>query len=102
MQGHKDSPSIAPGLRRSRTPAMLMIAECSSQVRQWATAVLASAPAVRRTQYMPGVGHHMWNGLDDNDDRAVAVITAFLQDEPAPLPDHPTREEIPAFLRDHR
>lgn len=98
----KDSPSIAPLLRQSRTPAMLMIAECSSQVRQWATAVLADDPAIRRTQYMPGVGHHMWNGLDDNDDRAVAVITAFLQDEPAPLPNSPTREEIPTFLRDHQ
>ncbi|MDX3312429.1 alpha/beta hydrolase [Streptomyces sp. NPDC054884] len=101
QQTIKDSPSIAPRLRQSRTPAMLMIAECSSQVRQWATAVLANDPAVRRTQYMPGVGHHMWNGLDDNNARAAAVITAFLQDEPAPLPDHPTREEIPAFLRDH-
>ncbi|NEB41474.1 alpha/beta hydrolase [Streptomyces sp. SID14515] len=102
QQTIKDSPSIAPQLRRSRTPAMLMIAECSSQVRQWATAVLADDPAIQRTQYLPGVGHHMWNGLDDNDDRAADVITAFLQDEPAPLPDHPTREEIPAFLRDHR
>jgi hypothetical protein len=81
---------------------MLMIAECSSQVRQWATAVLADDPAIQRTQYMPGVGHHMWNGLDDNDDRAVAVITAFLQDEPAPLPNSPTRDEIPTFLRDHQ
>ncbi|MFE5895328.1 alpha/beta fold hydrolase [Streptomyces sp. NPDC056462] len=94
----KDSPSIAPQLKRSQVPAMLMIAECSSQVRQWATAVLAGDPAVRRTQYMPGVGHHMWNGLDDNDDRAAAVITAFLQDRPAPLPDYPTRDDIPAFL----
>ncbi|MFG2488547.1 alpha/beta hydrolase [Streptomyces virginiae] len=97
----KDSPSLAPLLRQSRTPAMLMIAECSSQVRQWATAILADDPALRRTQYLPGVGHHMWNGLDDNNDRAAAVITAFLQDEPAPLPNHPTRDEIPAFLRDH-
>ncbi|MER6694908.1 alpha/beta hydrolase, partial [Streptomyces minutiscleroticus] len=101
QQTVKDSPSIAPHLRRSRTPAMLMIAECSSQVRHWATAVLAHDPAIRRTQYMPRVGHHMWNGLDDNNDRAAAVITAFLQDEPAPLPDFPTRDEIPAFLRDH-
>ncbi|MET8751922.1 alpha/beta hydrolase [Streptomyces sp. NPDC004667] len=101
QQTVKDSPSIEPQLRRSRTPAMLMIAECSSQVRQWATAVLAHDPAIQRTQYMPGVGHHMWNGLDDNDDRAAAVITAFLQDEPAPLPNHPTSDEIPAFLRDH-
>lgn len=102
QQTIKDSPSIAPQLRRSRTPAMLMIAECSSQVRRWATTILANDPAVQRTQYMPGVGHHMWNGLDDNDRRAAAVIAAFLQDKPAPLPDHPTRADIPAFLRDHR
>ncbi|MET7612624.1 alpha/beta hydrolase [Streptomyces seoulensis] len=101
QQTVKDSPSIASRLRRSRTPAMLMIAECSSQVRQWETAVLADDPAIRRTQYMPRVGHHMWNGLDDNNDRAAAVITAFLENAPAPLPNHPTREEIPAFLRDH-
>ncbi|KOG06756.1 alpha/beta fold hydrolase [Streptomyces viridochromogenes] len=98
----RDSPSIAPQLRRSRTPAMLMIAECSSQTRQWATSILANGPAVQRTQYMPGVGHRLWNGLDDNNDRAAAVISAFLRDEPAPLPDYPTRDGIPAFLRDHR
>lgn len=79
---------------------MLMIAECSSQVRQWGTTILANNPAVQRTQFMPGVGHHMWNGLGDNDQRAAAVITAFLQDKPAPLPDYPTRAGIPAFLRD--
>ncbi|MFE0345803.1 alpha/beta fold hydrolase [Streptomyces griseoluteus] len=101
QQTVKDSPSIASRLRRSRTPTMLMIAECSSQVRQWETTLLASDPAIRRTQYMPGVGHHIWNGLDDNNDRAAAVINAFLQDAPAPLPNHPTRQEIPAFLRDH-
>ncbi|WP_329448687.1 alpha/beta hydrolase (plasmid) [Streptomyces sp. NBC_01426] len=100
QQTIKDSPSIAPQLRRSRTPAMLMIAACSSQLREWATAILADTPGIRRTQYMPGVGHHMWNGLDDNDQRAAAVIDAFLQDEPAPLPNHPTRDDIPDFLRD--
>lgn len=102
QQTVKDSPSVAPLLRQSRTPAMLMIAACSSQVRQWATAILAHDPAIQRTQYMPGVGHHMWNGLDDNNDRAAAVITAFLQDKPAPLPNYPTRDEIPAFMRDHK
>lgn len=102
QQTIKDSASLAPQLRRSRTPSMLMIAECSSQVRQWATAILAGSPAIQRTQYMPGVGHHMWNGLGDNDQRAAAVITAFLQDEPAPLPDYPARADIPAFLRNHQ
>ncbi|MFF2812204.1 alpha/beta hydrolase [Streptomyces sp. NPDC058000] len=101
QQTVQDAPSLAPQLRRSRTPAMLMIAECSSQVRQWATAVLADDLAIQRTQYMPGVGHHMWNGLDDNNDRAAAVITAFLQAAPAPVPNYPTRDEIPTFLRNH-
>ncbi|MFI6790994.1 alpha/beta hydrolase [Nonomuraea sp. NPDC050383] len=102
MQTIKGSPSIASELKRSRTPAMLMIAECSSQVRQWATAVLAADPAIERTQYMPGVGHHMWNGLDDNNERAAAVITAFLQGEPSPQRNYPTPADISAFLRDHR
>ncbi|WP_344586003.1 alpha/beta hydrolase, partial [Nonomuraea roseoviolacea] len=86
QQTIRDSPSIAPELSRSRTPAMLMIAECSSQTRQWQTAILAADPAIERTQYMPGVGHRLWNGLDDNSERAAAVITAFLQNEPSPLP----------------
>jgi pimeloyl-ACP methyl ester carboxylesterase len=102
QQTIKDSPSIAPQLKLSRTPAMLMIAECSSQLRQWATAVLDNDPAIKRIQYMPGVGHHMWNGLDDNNERSVAVITAFLEDGPAPLPNYPTRADIPTFLQDHR
>lgn len=102
QQTVKDSPSIAPQLRRSHTPAMLMIAECSAQVRQWETTVLANDPAIQRTQYMPGVGHHMWNGLDANNERASAVITAFLQGKPAPLPNYPTRADIPTFLHDHR
>lgn len=102
QQTIKDSASLAPRLRRSRTPAMLMIAECSSQIRQWATTILAGNPAIQRTQYMPGVGHHMWNGLGDNDQRAADVIAAFLRDKPAPLPDYPGRADIPAFLRDHQ
>ncbi|MFD5462885.1 hypothetical protein ACFWIQ_08645 [Kitasatospora sp. NPDC127059] len=64
--------------------------------------MLDADPAIQRTQYMPGVGHHLWNGLDGNDEWVAAVITAFLQDAPAPLPNYPTREEIPAFLRDHK
>lgn len=33
-------------------------------------AVLADDPAIRRTHVMPGAGHPMRNGLDDNSDRA--------------------------------
>lgn len=65
-------------------------------------AVLAADPAITRTQYLTGVGHHVWNGLDDDNNRAAAVITAFLDDEPVPLPNYPTAADIPAFLREHR
>lgn len=102
METIKDSPSIAEPLGRSRVPAMLMMAECSQQKRGWGTAILAADPAIERTQYMPGVGHRMWNGLDDNDDRALAVIGAFLQGDPAPLPDYPKTADIPAFLAEGR
>lgn len=96
----KDSASIAARLKRSAVPAMLMIAECSSQLREWATTILANDPAIERTQLMPGVGHRMWNGLDDNTERAAAVVDAFLQGQPAPLPNYPTRTAIPTFLDD--
>lgn len=96
------SPSIAPQLRASEVPAMLVMAQCSHQLRQWATAILASDPAITRTQFLSGVGHHIWNGLDDNNDRAASVITAFLDDKPAPLPDYPTAVDIPSFLGEHR
>ena len=94
----EDSPSLVPRLRRSRTPTMLMIAECSGQLRQWATAVLTASPGIERTQVMPGVGHRMSNTLDHNDERAAAVITAFLESRPPPLPNQPDRAGIPAFL----
>ncbi|HZX09096.1 MAG TPA: alpha/beta hydrolase [Kribbella sp.] len=102
QQTIKDSPSIAAQLRQSTVPAMLMIAECSSQTRQWATTILADDPAIERTQYMPGVGHHMWNGLDDNNERAYATVNAFLQGQPAPQPNYPTPTDIPTFLNDQR
>ncbi|WP_405063093.1 alpha/beta hydrolase [Kribbella sp. NBC_01505] len=84
QQTIKDSPSIAQQLSRSTVPTMLMIAECSSQLREWATAVLAADPAIQRTQYLPGVGHHLWNGLDNNNPRAAATITTFLDEKPPP------------------
>ncbi|NKE63136.1 alpha/beta fold hydrolase [Lentzea sp. PSKA42] len=102
QQTIKDSPSIAPQLGRSGISAMLMIGECSSQIRQWATTILAEDAAIERTQYLPGVGHRMWNGLDDNNERAFAVVDAFLQNKPAPLPNYPTKSDIPEFLQAQR
>lgn len=101
QQSIKDSPSIAPQLSRSRTPTLLLIAECSSQVRQWATAILATDPAIQRTHYLHGVGHHLWNGLDNNNQQAATAISAFLQNKPSPYPNYPTRSDISTFLSTH-
>ena len=40
--------------------------------------------------------------MTSNNERAANVITAFLQGEPSPLRNYPTRADISAFLRDHR
>jgi hypothetical protein len=93
----RTSPSIAPELSKSTTPAMLMMAECSAQVRGWETSIIREDPALSRVQYMPGVGHHMWNGLDGNNERACKVILAFLVSRPAPLANYPTKAALAEF-----
>ncbi|WP_203236591.1 hypothetical protein [Nocardia panacis] len=61
--------------------------------RHYRRAALVSRPSMARW--------NIWNGLDDNNDRAATVITAFLDDEPAPLPNYPTAKDIPTFLSRH-
>lgn len=98
--GIRASASIRIDLGRSRTPAMLLLGECSSQVRIWQTSILAADPATDRVQYLPGVGHRLWNGLDDNNRRAIDIIDAYLTDRPPPVPNYPTRADIAEFLAD--
>jgi alpha-beta hydrolase superfamily lysophospholipase/uncharacterized membrane protein YeaQ/YmgE (transglycosylase-associated protein family) len=93
----RSAPSIAAKLAKSTTPAMLMMAECSAQVRGWETSIIREDPAITRVQYMPGVGHHMWNGLDQNNERAYEVINAFLNERTAPLPNYPTKADLSEF-----
>ncbi len=38
----------------------------------------------------------------DNNDRAASVITAFLDDASASLPNYPTVADIPTFLGEHQ
>lgn len=98
---HRDirsSGSIAEALGQSSVPEMVMIGECSTQTRAWSGAIIQAYPAVERVQFMPGVGHQIWNGLDDNDERALDVVTAFLNGEPAPLPNWPTRDDLDIYL----
>ena len=64
----KDSPSLDGPLRAARVPAMVVLAECSSQRRLWETHLIQTYGALQRVQYLPGVGHHLWNALDDHTD----------------------------------
>ncbi len=99
QQTIKDSPSMVPQLRRSRTSAMLMIAECSSQVRQWQTTILANTAPSSAPRTCPA--------------SATTCGTAWVtttNEQPPPSPRSsktsphrcPTRADVPAFLRGHK
>lgn len=94
----RSSPSIADALGESSVPTMVMIAECSAQIREWETRAITSLGRLERVQYLPDVGHLMWNGLGHSNDRAAAVVGAFLSGTPAPLPDYPRPADVPEFL----
>ena len=81
---------------------MVVLAQCSSQRRLWETHLIQIYGALARVQYLPGVGHHLWNGLDDSTARADAAIDAFLLDEPPTLTNYPEPPDVPAFLAARR
>lgn len=87
MEDIRDSPALDADLAQVRTPAMLMVAECSAQPLAWSVRLAERLPSLDRVQRMPGVGHRVWNGLDENNARAIAVIDAFLRGADPVLPD---------------
>lgn len=85
MASIRQSPSIGAELGRSQTRAMLLTGECSAQMPGWNSAILGADPRMRRV-ILPGVGHHLWNGLDDHNARAADAIASFLAERPPSRP----------------
>ena len=95
-------PPLKPALADSTVPVMVMLGECSYVSRRWQTAVITDYPAIDRVQYFEGVGHHVWNGLDDNDARARESMLAFFEGRPPTLPDYPRAADLEEFIADGR
>ncbi len=84
----------------SHVPAMLMLGECSYVYRRDQLAYLVAYPDITLSQYFTGVGHSLWNGLDNNNERAEASLLSFIENTTPPLPNYPTKNDLAKFVED--
>lgn len=91
---------MAADYQRIHVPTMLMLGESSYINRHAPMDILAINPNIQRVQYFKGVGHILWNGLDDNNERAKQAILDFLNDQPSAIPDYPKQKDIAQFLKE--
>lgn len=97
-RGMAEGRSLREPLASSTVPIMVMLGECSYVGRPLQTALITDYPVVDRVQYMRGVGHAVWDGLDDHDPVARRALLEFFDGVPPTIPDYPTRAEVADFL----
>jgi len=85
--------------RKYHVPSMLLIGESSYIERNAPLDLLAVNPNMIRVQYIKGVGHLLWNGLDHNNQRVKKIIDDFLNDHISDIPNYPTRKDIDDFYK---
>lgn len=90
---------LAEKYRKYKVPSMLLIGESSYIERNAPLDLLAVNPNITRVQYIKGVGHLLWNGLDHNNQRVKKVIDDFLNDHDSEIPNYPTRQDINDFYK---
>lgn len=61
---------------------MVMLGECSYVGRGYQTALIDDYPAIDRAAYVTGVGHSIWNGLDQHDAVALRALEEFFAGRP--------------------
>lgn len=94
--------SLKDALAASRVPIMVVLGECSYVGRAGQVALITDYPVVERVQYVRGVGHAVWNGLDDHDAVALRSLEEFFAGTPPTIPNYPTKADVPEFLRQRR
>ena len=86
----------------SKVPIMVMLGECSYIGRPYQTALITDYPLVDRVAYLTGVGHSIWDGLDDHDAVALQALTEYLAGEPPTIANYPTADDVAQFLADRK
>lgn len=90
---------LAKDYQKYNVPSMLLIGESSYIERNAPLDLLAINSNITRVQYMKGVGHLLWNGLDNNNQRVKKVIDDFLNDHISDIPNYPGRQDINTFYK---
>jgi len=92
--GAPRGPDPHPALRRLDTPALVVKGSCDYLPWSTATDYRDTLPAARMV-YLPGAGHQ---AFAERPDAFFATVTAFLTDQPLPLPVE-TRSTAPSDYR---
>lgn len=80
--------------------SLLMLGQSSYIERNGPLDLLSINPNIKRVQYLTGVGHLLWNGLDKNDMRVKHIMDDFLNGRTSSVRNYPrTASEISEFYK---
>ena len=93
---------LADSFRFLPVPSVLLLGESSYIERSAPLDLLEINPNIQQVQYLKGVGHLLWNRLDDNNEKVYKIISAFLNGQPPLLQNYPKRYDVQKFLAERR
>lgn len=92
------NPFDMEAFQHSKVPGMLLLGECSYVYRRDQLAFITAYSSMERVQYAENFGHNVLRTFDDGRDAPFQSILAFLNDEPAPLPNYPSKNDLKEFV----
>ncbi|MUV04666.1 hypothetical protein GN157_13195 [Flavobacterium rakeshii] len=98
LDATKTSKELSKAYKKYKVPSLLMLGESSYVERNAPMDLLRINDNITKVQYIKGVGHVLWNGLDNNNLRVKKVIDDFLNSNVSDIPNYPQRSQIDSFL----
>ncbi|MDF2852960.1 MAG: alpha/beta hydrolase fold protein [Sphingobacterium multivorum] len=95
----KSPKDLYESYQKYHVPSLLILGESSYIERNAPMDLLRVNYNITRVQYIKGVGHILWNGLDDNNLRVKKIIDDFIDDRVSDVPNYPKRSQINDFLK---
>ena len=95
---YRSKKQLTNGFRSLPVPSILLLGESSYIERSAPMDLLQINPNIRQVQYLKGVGHLLWNGLDDNNEKVSKIMSAFLDSDAPVLENYPKQNDIQKFL----
>ncbi|QRY55871.1 alpha/beta fold hydrolase [Sphingobacterium siyangense] len=98
LNSTKPSEELSLAYKKYRIPSLLILGESSYVERNAPMDLLKINENITEVQYIKGVGHILWDGLDNNNRRIKKVIDDFLNNTISDIPNYPNRSQINDFL----